>query len=106
MADRSVSDTWERGDPYERYVGRWSRLVAPPFLAWLGVPPGRRWLDVGCGTGALSSAIAERCQPASIVGVEPSDGFRETARRRLGDRAAVRPGNASAIPAEDASVDA
>lgn len=52
MDHKYVSDTWERGNPYEQYVGRWSRQVAPPFLSWLNVPAGRRWLDVGCGTGA------------------------------------------------------
>ena len=50
MDHTKVSDTWERGDPYEQYIGRWSRQVAPRFLSWLGVPTGRRWLDVGCGT--------------------------------------------------------
>ena len=66
---RTVADTWERGDPYERYVGRWSRRLAPRFLAWLAVPPGRRWLDVGCGTGALCAAIAQHASPASLAGV-------------------------------------
>jgi methylase of polypeptide subunit release factors len=80
---KNVSDTWERGDPYERYVGRWSRLVAPQFLDWLGMAPERRWLDVGCGTGALSAAILDRCAPASVAAVEPSAGFREVAARNL-----------------------
>ena len=50
-------DHWEQGDPYERYMGRWSRLVARQFLSWLNMPSGLRWLDVGCGTGALTAAI-------------------------------------------------
>ena len=58
MTGKKVSDTWERGNPYEEYVGRWSRQVAPPFLSWLGIAAGRIWLDVGCGTGALCAAIA------------------------------------------------
>ena len=103
---KNVSDTWERGDPYERYVGRWSRLVAPQFLAWLGVPAGRRWLDVGCGTGALSAAILDRCAPASVAAVEPSPGFRDTAQRNLAGRAAVHAGNATQIPLADGAVDA
>ena len=45
---------WARGDVYEPYVGRWSRLVALELLAWLAAPPGLDWLDVGCGTGALA----------------------------------------------------
>jgi len=101
----SVSDTWERGSPYERYVGRWSRKVAPEFLAWLGIPPRQRWLDVGCGTGALSAAIAERSAPASLDGVEPSEGFLKSAKENLGSRAALHQGNAASIPLQDASVD-
>jgi ubiquinone/menaquinone biosynthesis C-methylase UbiE len=65
-------DNWSRGDPYEQYVGRWSRQIAPRFLAWLGGAPARRWLDVGCGTGALCAAILDRCAPASVVGIDPS----------------------------------
>jgi SAM-dependent methyltransferase len=101
----SVSDTWERGDPYERYVGRWSRLVAPRFLAWLDMPPGRRWLDVGGGTGALAAAILDACSPASVSGVEPSPGFREVAGRNLAGRAALHGGNAAQIPLADGSAD-
>ena len=101
----NVSDTWERGSPYERYVGRWSREVAPRFLEWLDVPAGRRWLDVGCGTGALSAAIVDRCSPASVVGVEPSEGFLQTARAHLSGRATFHQGNANQIPLADASVD-
>jgi SAM-dependent methyltransferase len=102
---KTVSDTWERGDPYERYVGRWSRQVAPAFLAWLAVPAGRRWLDVGCGTGALTAAILDRCSPQTVAAVEPSAGFRETAQRNLGERAAVHAGNAAQIPLADGSAD-
>jgi SAM-dependent methyltransferase len=101
----SVSDTWERGSPYEQYVGRWSRRVAPLFLSWLGVPAGRRWLDVGCGTGALCAAIVDLCSPSSVAGVEPSEGFLQTARENLGDRAAFYQGSAMAIPLGDESVD-
>ena len=106
MAERSVSDTWERGDPYEEYVGRWSRRVATAFLAWLALPAGLRWLDVGCGTGALSATILERAAPASVTCVEPSEGFLATARQRLSGRASFHRGDAGAIPLEDASVDA
>lgn len=106
MDQRSASDVWERGDPYERYVGRWSRRVAPLFLDWLNVPTGRRWLDVGCGTGALCTAILDRCAPLSVVGVEPSEGFLGTARERLAGRATFQQGTAAAIPLANASVDA
>jgi SAM-dependent methyltransferase len=105
MDHRRVSDTWQRGNPYERYVGRWSREVAPLFLSWLRVPAGRRWVDVGCGTGALCAAILDHCSPSSVAGVEPSEGFLKTARENLADRAAFHQGSATAIPLEDSSVD-
>lgn len=105
MSAREISETWDRGSPYEQYVGRWSRRIAPQFLSWLGVPSGRRWVDIGCGTGALCTAIAERCSPASLAGVEPSDGYREAARENLAGRAALHSGSATAIPLNDASVD-
>jgi len=105
MANRQVSDTWESGSPYERYVGRWSRRIAPPFLSWLDIPAGRRWLDVGCGTGALCAAILDRCSPASVAGIEPSEGFLRSAKENLGDRAVLQQGSATAIPFGDASVD-
>lgn len=108
MDRKQVSDSWVRGSPYEQYVGRWSRQVAPVFLSWLGVPPGRRWLDVGCGTGALCAAIVDRCEPSSVVGmvgIEPSEGFLATARENLGGRAVLAQGSATSIPLADAAVD-
>jgi SAM-dependent methyltransferase len=105
MAAPLISDTWERGDPYEQYVGRWSRRVAPQFLSWLNIPAERRWLDVGCGTGALSAAILDQCAPVSVIGVEPSEGFLEKAKEQLGDRVLLRPGSAAEIPLDDRSVD-
>ena len=105
MNQAPVSDTWERGDPYERYVGRWSRRVAPLFLSWLRVPAGRKWVDVGCGTGALCSAILDHTSPSLVVGIEPSDGFFETARSNLAGRALLQRGSATAMPLGDSSVD-
>lgn len=105
MDRKHVSDTWERGSPYEQYIGRWSRRVAPLFLSWLSIPRSRRWLDVGCGTGALCAAIVDRCSPTSVVGVEPSEGFLKTAKENLAGRAVLQQGSATAIPLGDASVD-
>ena len=100
-----MSDNWESGDPYEKYVGRWSRRIAPEFLAWLSNPPGQRWLDVGCGTGALCAAIAEHCAPASVSGIDPSEGFLKTARTRHGGRVAFQQGSATDIAFAASSFD-
>jgi SAM-dependent methyltransferase len=106
MGDRAVSDVWERGNAYETYIGRWSRQVAAVFVSWLNIPAGRRWLDVGCGTGALSTAILDRCAPSSVAAIEPSEGFLKTANENLGGRATVHQGSATAIPLGEGSVDA
>ncbi|OGO35154.1 MAG: methyltransferase [Chloroflexi bacterium RBG_16_57_11] len=105
MDEKHLSDTWERGDPYERYMGRWSRQTAPRFLTWLSVPEGWRWLDVGCGTGALTAAILDYCSPAAVTGVEPSQDFLFQAKNRLADRVEFYQGQAAAIPLDTSSVD-
>jgi SAM-dependent methyltransferase len=74
---------WADGDAYEAYVGRWSRLVGAEFVRWLGQPAGLRWLDVGCGTGALTSTILAVAAPAEVVGVDPSEDFLAVARTRI-----------------------
>lgn len=105
MTPARPSDAWNAGDPYELYVGRWSHLVADEFLAWLDLPPSLRWLDIGCGTGALTAAISEKCRPARLIGVDPSEGFLAKARARLGDKATFSIANALDIPVPDADVD-
>ncbi len=100
-----VTDNWDEGNPYERYIGRWSRRIAPLFLDWLELGAGLRLLDVGCGTGALGGATLDRCAPLSIVGVEPSEGFRAMASETLAGRATILEGNAASIPLDDSSVD-
>jgi SAM-dependent methyltransferase len=99
------SDNWQLGNPYEQYVGRWSRRLAPRFLQWLDVPAEKRWLDIGCGTGALCAAILEHCAPASLTGIEPSEGFLKVARETLPGRVTLCTGNAAAIPLADAAAD-
>ena len=80
------SDAWTAGAAYEDFMGRWSRLLAPRFVSWLSVRPTATWLDVGCGTGALSDAIRVGANPASVVACDPSAPFIEFARRRHVDR--------------------
>jgi SAM-dependent methyltransferase len=100
-------DAWAAGDAYEPYVGRWSRLVARDFIAWLNVPDGSDWLDVGCGTGALTDVILASSSPRSVVGVDPSDAFVTYAADHITSPAAsFRVGDARDLPIPDASVDA
>jgi SAM-dependent methyltransferase len=73
-------DTWSAGDAYELYMGRWSRALAREFLAWLKPAHGAHWLEVGCGTGALTSSISSACEPASIIACDPSTSFVEHLR--------------------------
>jgi SAM-dependent methyltransferase len=99
-------DRWASGDAYEAYMGRWSRVVARVFLDWLAPAPGLHWLDVGCGTGALTSAIARTCRPASVLGCDPSAAFIEHARATLADAAtfSVIP-SAEVLPARSGGFD-
>jgi trans-aconitate methyltransferase len=85
MIDRA-KETWDSGDAYEQYVGRWSRLVATEFLDWLGVETGVTWGDVGCGTGVLVEGILADTAPVSILAMDRAHGFIRTARNRLSDR--------------------
>ncbi|MEV0789573.1 class I SAM-dependent methyltransferase [Kribbella sp. NPDC050459] len=90
---------WSSGGIYESYVGRWSRLVAPQFVGWLEQPAGLRWLDVGCGTGALTSTILGTADPASVLGIDPSEGFIDYARQAVQDpRAAFEVRSAAELP--------
>ena len=97
-------DAWTSGDAYERYMGRWSRAVARGFVAWLALPPGLRWLDAGCGTGALGGAVATGADPAEVVGVDPAEAF--VARAEAGPRATFAVGDATALAFPDARFDA
>jgi SAM-dependent methyltransferase len=98
---------FEDGSAYERGMSPWSRLVGETFLEWLALGPGLRWLDVGCGTGAFSALIAERCAPTEVQGIDPSEGQLAVARTRLGGRnTAFLAGNAMALPFESQRFDA
>jgi SAM-dependent methyltransferase len=98
-----VHDVWAVGDAYEAYVGRWSRRVAEAFLRWLDVPVGRRWLDVGCGTGALTATVLAIADPTEVIGVDMSTEFVATARKRIDDpRASFSVGDAQSLPLSDA----
>ncbi|MCW2879464.1 MAG: methyltransferase, S-adenosyl-L-methionine (SAM)-MTase protein [Sphaerisporangium sp.] len=107
MLATMAQDVWSVGDAYEAYVGRWSRPVAEAFLHWLDLPAGRRWLDVGCGTGALTGTVLALADPADVVGVDTSEGFLANARARIVDtRSSFRAGDARALPFPDRGFDA
>jgi SAM-dependent methyltransferase len=97
---------WVAGDAYEAYIGRWSRRVAETFVRELGAPASRRWLDVGCGTGALTSAVLAAADPAEVVGVDPSEQFLKTARTGVTDpRATFEVADARELPFGDGRFD-
>jgi SAM-dependent methyltransferase len=100
-------DVWASGAAYEPYVGRWSRAVARTFLQWLDVPSGKHWLDVGCGTGALSQTVLALMSPAQVKGIDRSEGFVQYARVQTQDsRASFEVGDAQSLPVETGFYDA
>lgn len=98
----SKAGLWGSGDAYEKYMGRWSRRIAPHFLDWLSVPAQANWIDIGCGTGVLSSTILAKCKPGSVVGIDPSAAFVETAQMEVSDlHFHCQQGNGEALPFPD-----
>lgn len=98
---------FDDGAAYDRYMGVWSRLVATSFLDWLAPPHGWTWLDVGCGNGAFTVMIAERCAPAMIRGIDPAEGQLAFARTQLPPTIArCERGDAMALPFGDDTIDA
>lgn len=107
MTKAKRPDVWGHGEGYEHYVGRWSRRVAEVFLDWIAVPQERDWLDVGCGTGALSGQVLASRAPRSILGIDSAQGFIDHASAHVTDpRAAFRVGDAQSLPVGDGEFDA
>ena len=103
-----MSDTthWDSGDAYEMYMGRWSRPIAHEFVTGLDIEPGKRWLDVGCGTGALTQTILALADPGEVWGVDPSDTFVNHVRQQVTDhRVQFKVGDAAQLPFEDHTFD-
>jgi SAM-dependent methyltransferase len=97
---------FDDGVAYERYMGKWSQLVGEAFLDWLAPESGLRWLDVGCGNGAFTEMVVERCGPASVDGIDPSEAQLAYARTRSRSRVAqFRQGDAMALPFADNTFD-
>lgn len=97
---------WSDATAYERYVGQWSRIIAPRFVHWLAAPPGSAWLDIACGTGALTQAILDHKQPSTIDALDPSPAYLRAAQANLKDpRVRFRQGAAESLPYPDATFD-
>ena len=84
MAEQRIR--FDDGAAYERMMGRWSQLAGAIFLDWLAPPAGLRWLDVGCGSGAFTELLVKRCAPATVYGIDPSQGQLAFARTRAAAR--------------------
>ncbi|MBW3589957.1 MAG: methyltransferase domain-containing protein [Actinobacteria bacterium] len=94
-----MGDRWLAGSAYERFMGRWSRALAVQFTSWVNLPAGLHWLDVGCGTGALTRAIVEAMKPASVVACDPAAPLVDSARQQLQDvRVSFRVAGAGNLP--------
>jgi SAM-dependent methyltransferase len=97
MAEQKIR--FDDGAGYEQMMGAWSRLAGAIFVDWLAPPPGLRWIDIGCGNGAFTELLVERCAPADVQGIDPSEGQLAFARTRPAARLAeFHQGDAMALP--------
>ena len=106
MSGPSTPSVWTNTNAYEAIMGRWSSPAAQVALEWLALPPGLAWLDVGCGTGALTRAILDMANPREVLGVDPSPEFLALAAKQLPqERIRFAAGNAHSLPADDGIFD-
>lgn len=104
---KEISDRWIDGDAYERFMGRWSQLIAKEFINWLNPPASWKWLEIGCGTGALTRALLLNTHSASVVACDPSPQFVSFARGSFVDPAVTfLVADASELPGSIAEFDA
>jgi SAM-dependent methyltransferase len=107
VTDGTMDGAWSAAEGYERYMGRWSSRLARAVVPLLGVAPGTHWLDVGCGTGAVTAAVVADAEPASVLGVDPSPAYVAAATARVTDaRARFAVGDATRLTLDDGSVGA
>jgi SAM-dependent methyltransferase len=105
MVDRQ--ERFNDGASYEQMMGGWSRLVGPVFLDWVAPQPGLRWIDIGCGNGAFTELVVQRCGPLEVKGIDPSDGQLAFARARPSTRKVeFCRGDAMALPFSNNRFDA
>ncbi len=104
MADASSHFT--DGAAYDRIMGRWSRAAGEVFLDWLALPGGLRWLDVGCGSGAFTELVVERCSPGEMCAVDPAADLINFAQTRpSASHVDYQVGDALALPFDDGEFD-
>src|SRR5882762_3380080 len=97
MAEQQIR--FDDGASYEQMMGIWSRSAGEIFLDWLAPPLGLRWIDIGCGNGAFTELLVERCAPVEVQGIDPSEGQLAFARGRPATRlAAFHQGDSMALP--------
>jgi SAM-dependent methyltransferase len=100
-------DTWANGAAYEYYIGRWSKLVAKKFIAWLDISSGATWLEVGCGTGILSQTILDYASPQAVLRFDSSEEYIYYANKHIHNlHVSFRLGDAQSLPVESASYEA
>ena len=105
MVDQVIR--FDDGAAYEQMMGIWSRKVGEVFLDWLEPRSDWRWIDIGCGNGAFTELLVERCAPAEVQGIDPSEGQLSFARTRPASRIAqFQQGDALALPFADDKFDA
>jgi len=98
---------FDDGAGYERMMGVWSRLAGEVFLDWVAPPAGLHWVDIGCGNGAFTELLVDRCAPAEVQGIDPSEAQLSFARtRHTAGIARFQQGDAMALPFADRSFDA
>ena len=99
--------SFDDGATYEEMMGVWSRFAGEIFLDWLKPPPSLRWIDIGCGNGAFTELLVDRCSPSEIQGIDPAEGQLVFARSRPAARLAqFHRGDAMALPFHAARFDA
>jgi ubiquinone/menaquinone biosynthesis C-methylase UbiE len=105
MVEQKIS--FNDGAAYEQMMGVWSRFAGQVFLDWLQPSSGLRWIDIGCGNGAFTELLVERCSPVEVQGIDPSEEQLAFARARPALRLAeFHQGDAMALPFADSSFDA
>jgi ubiquinone/menaquinone biosynthesis C-methylase UbiE len=92
-------------DKYDRFMGRYTRTLAPALVKAAEIGDGMRVLDVGCGPGGLASVLADRVGGANVAAIDPAPQFAQACRERNPD-ADVRTGVAEELPWEDGTFDA